>query len=76
MNLTIASSMDDGERSAIVSIVVPAGHDAKYIVRKLQDEYRILVTSRSGFIRVSPHIDNNHAQVEFFMDSLQKVLGS
>jgi selenocysteine lyase/cysteine desulfurase len=39
----------------------------------LQEEYGILVTSRSGFIRVSPHIDNDEKQIHFLMDSLEEI---
>ena len=72
--LKIASPTDDNERSAIVSIKVPTGFDTEYIVKQLQDEYGILVTNRSGFLRVSPHIDNTTEQITFFLDSLQKIL--
>jgi selenocysteine lyase/cysteine desulfurase len=72
--LKIASPTDDNERSAIVSIKVPTGFDTEHIVKQLQDEYGILVTNRSGFLRVSPHIDNTTEQITFFLDSLQKIL--
>jgi len=72
--LEIASPTHDEERSAIVSLKIPPGFDTGDVVKQLQDEYGILVTNRSGFLRVSPHIDNTAKQITFFLDSLQKIL--
>jgi len=72
--LEIASPTNDEERSAIISIRMPAGFDTGEVVRKLQDDYGILVTNRSGFLRVSPHIDNNKKEIDFFLTSLFEIL--
>ena len=72
--LEIASPTNDEERSSIVSIKMPAGFDTREVVRKLQDDYGILVTNRSGFLRVSPHIDNNNKEIAFFLTSLFEIL--
>ena len=72
--LEIASPTDDEERSAIVSIKIPTGFDTGEVVRKLQDNYGILVTNRSEFLRVSPHIDNNKKEIDFFLTSLFEIL--
>ena len=72
--LEIASPTNDEERSAIVSLKIPTGFDTGDIVKQLQDEYGILVTNRSGFLRVSPHIDNTTKQITFCLDSLQEIL--
>ena len=72
--LEIASPTNDEERSSIVSIKMPAGFDTREVVRKLQDDYGILVTNRSGFLRVSPHIDNNNKEIDFFLTSLFEIL--
>ena len=72
--LKIASPTNDEERSSIVSIRMPAGFDTGEVVRKLQDNYGILVTNRSGFLRVSPHIDNNSKEIDFFLTSLFEIL--
>ena len=72
--LEIASPTNDEERSSIVSIRMPAGFDTGEVVRKLQDDYGILVTNRSGFLRVSPHIDNNKKEIDFFLTSLFEIL--
>ena len=72
--LEIASPTNDEERSAIVSLKIPTVFDTGDVVKQLQDEYGILVTNRSGFLRVSPHIDNTTEQITFFLDSLQEIL--
>lgn len=72
--LKVASATNDEERSAIVSVKMPAGFDTAEVVKQLQDEYGILVTNRSGFLRVSPHIDNTNKQITFFLESLSEIL--
>ena len=72
--LRVASPTNDDERSAIVSIFPPQGADCSAIVTRLQDEYGILVTNRSGMIRVSPHIDNSSEQIEALFDALDEIL--
>ena len=74
IGLEIASPTNDDERSAIISLKIPAGFDTSEVVKQLQDEYGILVTNRSGFLRVSPHIDNTPEQITFFLTSLRKTL--
>jgi len=74
IGLEIASPTNDKERSAILSLKIPTGFDTGDIVKQLQDEYGILVTNRSGFLRVSPHIDNTAEQITFFLDSLKEIL--
>ncbi len=72
--LEIASPTNYKERSSIVSIKMPTGFDTGEVVRKLQDDYGILVTNRSGFLRISPHIDNNSKEIDFFLTSLFEIL--
>ena len=74
LGLKIASSTDEQERSSIISIRIPSSFDTAEVVKKLQDEYGILTTNRSGFLRVSPHIDNNSKEIDFFLDALSKIL--
>ena len=74
LGLKIASSTDEQERSSIISIKMPASFDTAEVVKKLQDEYGVLTTNRSGFLRVSPHIDNNSKEIDFFLDALSKIL--
>ena len=75
MGLEVVSPTDADQRSAIVSIRTPDGEDSSQIVRRLQDEFGILVTDRSGMIRVSPHIDNDTHQIETLFQSLRTILG-
>ena len=72
--LEVASPTSAEERSAIVSIKMPTGFDTADVVKQLQDEYGILVTNRSGFLRVSPHIDNTEEEITFFLKSLREIL--
>jgi len=44
------------------------------IARRLQDEHSILVTSRAGLLRVSPHIDNSVEEVGMLFDALENLL--
>jgi len=74
IGLEIVSPTNDDERSAIVSLKIPADFDTGEVVKQLQDEYGILVTNRSGFLRVSPHIDNTPEQITFFLESLCEIL--
>ena len=74
LGLKIASSTDEQERSSIISIKMPASFDTAEVVKKLQDEYGVLTTNRSGFLRVSPHIDNNSKEIDFFLGALSKIL--
>ena len=74
MGLEVVSPTDPEQRSAIVSIRTPQGEDSSQIVRRLQDEFGILVTDRSGMIRVSPHIDNDTHQIEMLFQSLRTIL--
>jgi selenocysteine lyase/cysteine desulfurase len=74
--MRVASPTNENERSAIVSIYPPKGSDCSKIVKRLQDEFGILVTNRSGMIRVSPHIDNSLEQVDLLFSALDEILGN
>ena len=74
MGLEVVSPTDPEQRSAIVSFRTPRREDSSQIVRRLQDEFGILVTDRSGMIRVSPHIDNDTHQIETLFQSLRIIL--
>ena len=74
MNLHIVSPLNNFERSAIISLEPPPTHNAATIVERLQNEYGILVTNRSGLIRISPHIDNNQEDIKYLMKSLKEIL--
>ena len=74
LGLSVVSPLTEEERSAIVSLRMPEGVSSENIARRLQDEYSILVTSRAGLLRVSPHIDNSKEQVGKLFDALGELL--
>ena len=74
LDLKIASPLSQAERSAIVSLRLPEGVSSEEVARRLQDEYGILVTSRAGLLRVSPHIDNDADDVGMLLEALAETL--
>mgnify|MGYP001242485509 FL=1 len=74
IGLSIASPISEDERSAIIGLRMPEGVSSEVIARRLQDEYSILVTSRAGLLRVSPHMDNTTEEVGMLFDALEKIL--
>lgn len=60
--LEVFSSRADGERSGIVSLVVPGG-DVKELVRRGRAE-GVVVSARAGRLRVSPHFYNTRADID------------
>ena len=74
LGIEVVSPLSDSERSAIVSLRLPEGVNSEDISRRLQDEYSILVTSRAGLLRVSPHIDNSQADVQSLFEALKHLL--
>lgn len=60
---------DDDRRSAIVML---RNDDAKRVVAWLA-EHDIIVDSRPGYVRVSPHFYNTERDIDRFMDVLLKV---
>ena len=74
LGIGVVSPMSAEERSAIVSLRLPDGVSSEVVAQRLQDEYSILVTSRSGFLRVSPHIDNSIEQVNSLISALEEIL--
>lgn len=74
MGIEIASPMKEGERSAIVSLRLPSGTSSEGVAHRLQSNYAILVTSRSGLLRISPHIDNNLGEIDSLVSALGEIL--
>ena len=74
IGLSIVSPISEEERSAIIGLRMPEGVSSEAIARRLQDEYSILVTSRAGLLRVSPHMDNTTEEVGMLFDALEKLL--
>ena len=57
-----------------MSLRLPEGVSSEEVARRLQDEYGILVTSRAGLLRVSPHIDNDDNDVRMLLEALAEIL--
>jgi len=74
LGIEVASPLSESERSAIVSLRLPEGVSSEDIARRLQDEYSILVTSRTGLLRVSPHIDNTEGDVQALIEALERLI--
>jgi len=74
LNLTIISPINDRERSGIISVKLPGHTSSDEISRKLQTEYSIIVSSRSGFLRISPHIDNSISDISKLIKALSEII--
>ena len=74
MGVEVISPQSEAERSAIVSLRMPEGESSEDIAHRLQSEFSILVTSRSGMLRISPHIDNDIGDIESFLSALRGIL--
>jgi len=74
LGLEVISPLSEGERSAIVSLRLPEGVSSEDISRRLQEEYYIIVTSRSGLLRVSAHIDNDQSEVHALFEALDDLI--
>lgn len=74
MGIEVVSPMIEEERSAIISLRLPSGFSSLDVVNRLQSEYSILVTSRTGLLRVSPHIDNSLGEIELLVHALGEIL--
>ena len=70
----IASPTNEAERSAIVSLRPPKGVDSDAVAFDLQEGHGIIVSSRSGLIRVSPHIDNVPEDIARLISALGSTL--
>lgn len=74
LGIEVVSPTSDSERSAIVSLRMPSGLSSLEVSNRLQSEYSILTTSRSGMLRVSPHIDNDIPQIDSLLSALSDIL--
>lgn len=66
---SIVSSRRPGERSQIVSVRPPEGSSAEDVFRQLEAE-KIIVSARSGIIRVSPHFYNVMEDIDRLLETL------
>jgi selenocysteine lyase/cysteine desulfurase len=67
--LEVFSSRRPGDRSAIVSLLVP-GADLRGLVRRCR-EAGVVVNRRAGRLRVSPHCYNTEAEIDRLVQVLQ-----
>lgn len=66
---SIVSSRLPGDRSQIVSVRPPEGKSAEEVFRQLESE-KIIVSARSGIIRISPHFYNVREDIERLLETL------
>lgn len=59
----IVSSREKGEASGIVSFISDA-HDPAELRRHLEDEYRLVISVRSGRLRASPYMYNTTKEID------------
>jgi len=59
-------------RSGILAARPPAGQDARYFAKKL-NEQAIVVTAREGFLRFSPHVGNDPAEAGRVLGTLKSI---
>jgi selenocysteine lyase/cysteine desulfurase len=62
----VYSSRREGEKSAIVSLIVP-GHDPRQLMRRCRDA-KIVVNQRGGRLRVSPHAYNTTEEIDQLLE--------
>lgn len=65
----IASSRKPGERSAIVCIRHQNGMSCNDIAKRLEEE-KIIISPRSGVVRIAPHFYNNREDIERLVAAL------
>lgn len=71
--IEIFSSRAPGDRSAIVSLIVP-GADAGTLVRGCREQ-QIVINQRAGRVRVSPHCYNTHEEITHLVQMLMELRG-
>ena len=73
----VVSPLSPGERSAIIAMRLPAGTvAADEVASRLFREHGILVSSRAGLLRVSPHICNTEEDISRFLQGLECILST
>ena len=76
LGMEVASPLGDAERSGIVALRPSGLVNAAELASRLQTEYGIVVSSRAGLVRVSPHIDNTTDDIDSLLVALQEIIGS
>ena len=73
LGLRVASPTADEEQSAITALAMPEGVDAAKVAARLLHDHRLLVSSRAGLLRVSPHLDNSADDVQRLVEALREI---
>lgn len=68
----VYSSRRDGERSGIVSLVAPPGHEPAAVVRTLRQR-GVVANHRAGRLRLSPHAYNTADEIDYVLDLLREL---
>ena len=74
LGLGVISPMAEEERSAIITMRLPQEVDAAALSRRLLDDHGLLVSSRAGLLRVSPHVENTAEDIEKLVEALRGML--
>lgn len=69
--IDVYSSRRPGDKSAIVSLIVP-GADVRSLVRRCRQE-GIVINQRAGRLRISPHVYNTVEEIDRLMEALVRV---
>lgn len=67
----VVSSREPAEKSGIVAFLSDQ-HDPVEVQRHLQNEHRIVIATRRGRLRASPHIYNTEAEIDQLVAALPK----
>ena len=65
----VISSREKGEASGIVAFISDR-HDHEQVQRHLEAEYRLIISTRSGRLRASPHCYNTEKEIDQLVDVL------
>lgn len=68
----VYSSRQPGERSGIVSLQPPPGHDAATVTRTLRN-HAVVVNHRAGRLRISPHAYNTKDEIDQLVHLLERL---
>jgi selenocysteine lyase/cysteine desulfurase len=74
LGLRVISPRQEAEHSAIVALRVPDGVCAPTTAKRLLTEHQLLISSRAGMLRISPHIANSADDVERLLGALRQML--
>ena len=70
----LLTQMESGPYLASAAARLPDGVDAAATARRLLDDHGLLVSSRAGLLRVSPHVENDGEDVDRLLGALRTML--